>query len=244
MLSTKYKVSRRSCQSRVLTWQVCWKSLALGPVGFLLLHLAVGIAAALQRLQRLLQGLGHIAVIDHAAPQIDDLVDVLDQQRAFFLASAAGRARPDFVFGINAACCRSVACRCSRCQNRIMLEGVIPGLDGEEPWRQRPPHRVGGTVVRTATAIGAGIEVEHVLPGEIFERLHAEGFHLIELLVADAPSHWLESSAVQLREVNVEERGFHVELNSKRPVAEQEVKGQLMQKIGAEVEVPESGQGS
>ena len=75
----------------------------LGPLGPFLLHLAVGIAAALQRLQRLLQGLGHVAVIDHAAPQIDDLVDVLDQQRAFLLASAAGRARPDFVFGVNAA---------------------------------------------------------------------------------------------------------------------------------------------
>ena len=83
-----------------------------------------------------------------------------------------------------------------------------------------------------------------MLPGEVFERLHSEGFHLIQMLIADAPSHRLQSSAVQLCEVNIEEGGFHVELDSKGPVAEQEVEGQLMDKISAEVEFPESGQGS
>jgi len=39
-----------------------------------------------------LQRLGNVAVVDQAAPQIDNLVDVVDQQRAFFLASAARRA--------------------------------------------------------------------------------------------------------------------------------------------------------
>ena len=58
------------------------------PIGFFLLHLAVGITAALQRLERFLQGLGHISVVDHAAAQIDDLVDVLRQQRAFFFTRA------------------------------------------------------------------------------------------------------------------------------------------------------------
>ena len=97
------------------------------PVGFLLLHLAVGIAAALERLQWLLQGLGHISVIDHAPPQIDDLVDVLDQQRAFFLASAAGGAGPDFIFGINAADLAADQCLplFALPKNRIVLEAVI-----------------------------------------------------------------------------------------------------------------------
>jgi hypothetical protein len=75
----------------------------LGPLSPFLLHLAVGIAAALEGLQRFLQRLGYVAVVDHAPPQIDNLVDVLDQQRAFFFTGTTGRTRPDFVFGINAA---------------------------------------------------------------------------------------------------------------------------------------------
>jgi len=38
------------------------------PIHSLLLALAVGVAAALERLQWLLQGLGYITVVDHAAP--------------------------------------------------------------------------------------------------------------------------------------------------------------------------------
>jgi hypothetical protein len=85
-----------------------------------------------------------------------------------------------------------------------MLEAVVSRLDGEEPWRQRPPHRIGRTLVRTAPAVGTGIEIKHVLPGEVLEGLHAERFHLIQMLVGHAPSHWLNSSAVQLCEVDVE----------------------------------------
>ncbi len=76
------------------------------------------------------------------------------------------------------------------------------------------------------------------------ERLDSEGFHLIQMLVADAVSHRLQNLPVQLREVNIEERGFHVELDSKGPITEQEVKGKFMDQISAEVELPESGQGS
>ena len=129
-------------------------------------------------------------------------------------------------------------------KNRIVLEAVVSRLDGEESWRERPSHGIRGTVVGAASAVGAGIEIEHVLPGEVFERLHSERFHLIEMLVADAPSHRLQSSPVQFREVNVEERGLHVELDSERPIAEQEVEGQFVDEISAEVEFPESGQGS
>ena len=129
-------------------------------------------------------------------------------------------------------------------KHRIVLEAVVSRLDGEEPWRQRPAHRVGRTLIGAAAAIGAGVEVEHVLPGEVFERLYAERFHLIQLLVADAPSHRLHGSPVQLREVDVEQRRLDVELNSKRPVAQQKEKGQYIQQVGAAVEIPERGLGS
>ena len=110
MLSTKYKCVGAVLLVEGLDGAGLLEFLRVCPVGFLLLQLAVGIAAALERLQRLLQGLRHIAVVDHAAPQVDDLVDVLDQQRTFFLAGAAGGARPDFILGVNAAdqCCRPV----------------------------------------------------------------------------------------------------------------------------------------
>ena len=79
------------------------KFFGVGPVGSFLFHLAVRISATLQCFERFLQGLRHIPVVDHAPAQIDHLVDILDQQRAFFLASAAGGAGPDFILGINAA---------------------------------------------------------------------------------------------------------------------------------------------
>ena len=75
-----------------------------------------------------------------------------------------------------------------------------------------------------------------MLPGEVFESLYSERFHLIQMLIADAPSHRLQNLPVQLSEINIEERGFHVELDSKRPVAEQKVKGQFMEKISAEID--------
>ena len=92
MLSTKYSVSAAVVAIQELDVAGLLEVLVLRPVSLLLLHLAVRIAAALQRLERLLDGLRHVAVIDHAAPQIDDLVDVLDQQRALFFACAAGGA--------------------------------------------------------------------------------------------------------------------------------------------------------
>src|SRR5271167_4685535 len=79
------------------------KLLGVGPVGLLFFHLAVRIAATLQRLQWLLQRLRYVPIVNHAPPQIDDLIDVLHQQRTFCFTSAASSAGPDFVFGIYAA---------------------------------------------------------------------------------------------------------------------------------------------
>src|SRR5208283_2775557 len=131
----------------------------------------------------------------------------------------AGGARPDFILGINAANeWRPVA---FMPKNWIVLEGVISGLDSEKARRQRPAHGVGRTIVRTPSAVGASIKVEHVLPGEIFERLHAERFHLIQMVIRDSPSHRLQRAAIQFREVNVEERRDDVKVLSHRQEAEE-----------------------
>jgi hypothetical protein len=101
------------------------------PVGALLFHLPVGIAPAFERLQRLLQRLRDVAVVDHAAPHIDDFVDLLDQQRAFFFAGATGGARPDFVFGIDVPDQRHAIA--SVTEHGVVLERVIASLDADEP---------------------------------------------------------------------------------------------------------------
>jgi hypothetical protein len=102
-------------------------------------------------------------------------------------------------------------------------EGVVSRLDAEEPWGERPPHGIGRTVVGAASAIGAGIEVEHVLPGEVFEGFHSERLHLVEMFVADAPAHRFQRAPIQFCEIDVEERGLYVELNTERTIAEQEI---------------------
>ena len=53
------------------------------------------------------------------------------------------------------------------------------------------PTALAGQLVRAAAAVGAGIEVEHVLPGEVLEFLHAEGFELVQLGVVHAVAHRL-----------------------------------------------------
>src|SRR4030095_3885507 len=55
------------------------KIFVANPVCSLFLHLAVWVAAALNRLQWLLKGLRNIAVVDHSPTQVNNLVDVLYQ---------------------------------------------------------------------------------------------------------------------------------------------------------------------
>src|SRR5580700_9931552 len=110
-----------------------------------------------------------------------------------------------------------------RSEYRIVLETVVSGLDGDESGRQRPSYRVRRTVVRAPTAIGAGIKVEHVLPGEIAELFSTERLHLIEMLVTHAPAYRLDGSAIEFRKVHIEQRCFHVKLYSEGAVAQQEV---------------------
>ena len=51
-------------------------------------------------------------------------------------------------------------------------------------------------------------------------------------------------AAVQLREVDAEQRRFHVELNSERPVAQQEEEREFVGQIRAEIQAAQHGGGS
>src|SRR5689334_22969962 len=100
----------------------------LRPVRSLFLHLSVSVAATFQCLQRLLNGLRYVPVVDHAAPEIDDLVDVLDEERTLLLTRSASGAGPDFVLRENIADQWFAVLRVA--QDWIVLENIIPGLDG------------------------------------------------------------------------------------------------------------------
>jgi len=81
------------------------------------------------------------------------------------------------------------------------------------------------------------------LPAESWRQRLAHGrLHLVHMLVANRPSRRLHRSPLQLREVEIEQGHFYVKLNSKRPIAQQEIEGHLMEKISAKVKVPECGQ--
>src|SRR5438270_2902473 len=75
--------------------------LRLGPVGPFLLHLAVRVSTALESFERLLKGLRDIAIVDQAATEVDDFVDVFDEQRTFGLARAASCTGPDFIVRVD-----------------------------------------------------------------------------------------------------------------------------------------------
>src|SRR6266496_3863317 len=121
-------------------------------------------------------------------------------------------------------------------EHRIVLECIISRLWSKKPWRERTPCGIGREVVRASSAVGAGVEVEDMFPGEVLECLYPKRFHLVQMLIADSPLHWLQRAFIQLREVNVEQRSLYVELNSKWPIAEQEIEGHRMKQICAEVQ--------
>ena len=118
-----------------------------------------------------------------------------------------------------------------------MPETVLSRFEGDETRRQRPSRGIGGALVRAPAAVGAGVEIEHVLPGEVFEGLNSERFHLIQMFIADAPAHRFQNFPVQLCEVNIEEGRFHVELDSKGAVAQQEEEGQIVQEVASDVKI-------
>src|SRR5579864_334694 len=208
----------------------------LHPIRALLLQLPIGISAAFEGLQRLLQRLRHVCVVDQPAAQVDNLVDVFDKQRAFLFASSAGCARPDLIFRVDRSDQRVVVAALS--EHRIMPERVVPRFNCQKPRRERSARGMGWTVVRTTPAIRTRVEVEHVLPGKVLECLHAERLHLIELFLRNTPADWLHCSAIQFCKINTEQRRLDVELDPEWPVTEKEIKRQRMQNAAGEVDIP------
>ena len=66
----------------------------------------------------------------------------------------------------------------------------------------------------------------------------------VQLLVRNTPPHRLQRSAIQLCEVDREQRCLDVELDAERPVTEEEEEREFMGQIRAKIQAAQHGEGS
>ena len=150
----------------------------VGPPG---LRLPPRILRALDVAQHRL-ALGGEAALDHdeMAAQVDDVIDVLDRDRALVHARAAGDAIPDDVVG-DGVRGRAGSRRSARVgeQARPLREELVTEAHDEQLRRQLLARRVGGADVLAAAALGARHRVDHLLPGHVGDRVGAEAHLLV-----------------------------------------------------------------
>ena len=109
------------------------------------------------------------------AAHVDDGVDVLDVDGALLDAAAARRARPEHV-GVDRRGHqrRDVAVALAAEQPVGRGEHVVAQAHDQELRTERLARRPRGTDALAAPALGAGREVEHLLPGEVLDLAGAE----------------------------------------------------------------------
>src|ERR1700694_5676704 len=98
------------------------------------------------------------------APQVDDVVDVLDRDRAGLNAGPARDAVPDALLGNRGRYERALLAR----------EHLVAKTHDHELRREHLAGRKCRTDVLTAPALGAGVGVEHLLPGQVRSGAGAE----------------------------------------------------------------------
>ena len=153
---------------------------ALGPRGALVLWLAPRIAAALDVAQHRL-GLGREARLDHdeVPSQVDDVVDMLDRDRALLDACAAGHAVPDDLVRDRIRDERRRVERAVSQHLRTFGEDVVAEIHDQELRRELLAGRVRRADVLAAPALGARHRVEDPLPGDVRDRARAEADLLV-----------------------------------------------------------------
>ena len=78
-----------------------------------------------------------------------------------------------------------------------------------------------------------------MLPGELFKPFHSERLDLVQAIIGYTPAYRFQNFPIQLGEVNGEQGSLHMELDSKRPVAEKEVKGDLVEQVAGKAQSTE-----
>ena len=169
--------------------------------------------------------LGREPRLDHheAAAQVDDVVDVLDGDRALAHAGAARDAVPDHVLRDGAADqgrrLERLATSARRERLRPLGEELVAQVHDQELRRELLARRVGRAHVLAAPALGAGHRVDHLLPGHVGDRRGAEAHRG---LVLGREVERLEAPARPgPREPDVDPRGRDVQVLRVRQVGEE-----------------------
>ena len=160
------------------------------------------------------------------APHLHQLVDVTDVQRAGLLAPATGRARPDHV-GVDddrhQFFFRLVGAVARRAQDLRLLAVKLVADALEEEHRLKGFVGKGGRAELAApSALGAGVHVEHLLPGEIGDRRNAERRILVDVFKVHARQ---SAGRIEVGEKDIEDRGVDVEVLGVRQLVGKGIQG-------------------
>ena len=149
--------------------------------------------------------------------KVDDVVDVLDRDRAFVDARTARHAVPDDVVRDGVRDERRELS--SRERSRSLGEELVADAHDEQLRRERLAGRVRGADVLAAPALRARHRVEHLLPGEVGDGAGAEAQ---SALVLGLELERLEPSArPSAAEEDVDRRGRDVQVLRVREVGEE-----------------------
>ena len=162
-----------------------------GPVGPLRLRAPPRVRRPFDVAQHRLRLGGEARLDHHEVPaQVDDVVDVLDRDRAGLDAGAACHAVPDHLVAHRAGDergRRDGGARPPRLQQRrALLEQLVAQPHDQELRRELLPGRERRTGVLAATALSAGVGVEHLLPGQVGGRAGAEAQLVLGRVVVEA----------------------------------------------------------
>ena len=143
-------------------------------------------AALLHAEEGVLGGVGHAGLLHHeVAAHVDNGVDVLDEDGARLHAGAAGGAGPEDVLGHGVdhrgLGGRRLLAGGGREEGGGALLGVEPEVLDELARGEGLAAGVGGALVLAPAAVGAGVEVEDLLPGEVGDLGGAEAFEGLDV---------------------------------------------------------------
>ena len=190
----------------------------VGPRGALDLRLAPRVRRLLDVAQHRL-GLGREARVDHheLTAEVDDVVDVLDRDRAHLDARAAGDAVPDHLLGHAVAGDRRQALP-ARERERPLGEDLVAHAHDQELRREQLPGRVRRAHVLAAAALGAREAVDDLLPRQVGDGADAEA----DLVVGHVEAQRLEPPAApRPREEHVHRGRRDVQVLRVRQVGEE-----------------------
>ena len=196
---------------------------ALRPGGALGLRLAPRVATGARRRAASARPRGE-ARLDHhqVAAQVDDVVDVLDVDRALAHAGAAGDAVPDDLLELRASATSGRRRLPSSPGERLraLREEVVADAHDQQLRRQRLVGRVGRAGVLAAAALRARERVHHLLPGQVLDRPDAEAHVLLGRLLVE-PQRLEPAARARAAEVDVDRRGDDVQVLGVRQVGEE-----------------------